>query len=206
MSLDPYSARRFGDRLLLQVVDAAFAEAAATAGQWSACRVGCTECCRGPFPINALDAWRLREGLMALDARDRPRGAAVRARARQAVEAMKAGFPGDAATGVLGDEGQAEEAFCERHAALPCPALDPATGACDLYEARPVSCRTYGPPLRFGEQELAPCRLWFAGAPPQNVERARVEPDPDDQETDLLEAAQADGATGDTFVAFALWP
>src|SRR4051812_14579993 len=31
----------------------------------------------------------------------------------------------------------------------PCPVLDPDTGMCDLYEWRPLTCRTFGPPLHF---------------------------------------------------------
>lgn len=204
MNPDNRLARRLGDRLLLAVVDEAFAESARRAGGWCVCRVGCTECCLGPFPINALDAWRLRDGLAVLAECDAPRAAAVRARARSAVEAMTAGFPGEATTGALGGDDRVEEAFCEQHAALPCPALDPATGACDLYQWRPVSCRTSGPPVRFGEQELPPCRLWFVGAAPDVVERSRVEPDPEDRERDLLEAVSGEDDACDTFVAFAL--
>jgi Fe-S-cluster containining protein len=200
---DRISFRRQGDRLLLVLVDAAFAESAGRASRWCACRPGCTECCQGPFPINALDAWRLREGLEMLEARDPERAAAVRERAGATVRLMTPDFPGDPATGILGDDERAEEGFCERHASLPCPALDLPTGTCDLYESRPISCRTYGPPLRFGDQSLAPCRLWFQGAPPDAIEHARVEPDPEDRERDLLEAV-SDGMAGDTLVAFVL--
>lgn len=206
MSVDAHSARRFGDRLLLAVVDAAFAESASRAGDACACRVGCTACCQGPFPITALDAWRLREGLASLEASDRERAAAVQARAETAVERMREGFPGDPATGVLGDDERVEEAFCERHADMPCPALDPASGVCDLYVARPISCRTSGPPVRFGDQDVPQCRLWFQGASPETIARCRVEPDPEDQERDLLESVNAEGETGETFVAFALLP
>lgn len=158
----------------------------------------------GPFAVTALDAWRLREGI-ALLARADPRAAeSVRARALSAVEQLRPGFPGDPATGALRDDKEAEEAFCDRHAAMPCPALHPETGACQLYEWRPISCRTCGPPIRFGEQVLAPCHLWFAGAPAGCIEAARVEPDPEDRERDLLEAMDVEGQNVETFVAFAL--
>ena len=32
---------------------------------------------------------------------------------------------------------------------VPCPALDPETGGCDLYAARPITCRTFGLTLRY---------------------------------------------------------
>jgi Fe-S-cluster containining protein len=203
MSADARLVRRLGDRLLLDAVDAAVAEAGRRAASWCACRVGCTECCRGPFPINALDASRLREGLSALRGIDPGRADAVRARARRAAAAMADAFPGDPDTGELAGDEQAEQAFWERFASTPCPALDGETGACDLYESRPVSCRTYGPPIRFGDQVLPPCRLWFAGAPAGAVEQARVEPDPEDRERELLEM-EVEGSRGDTIVAFAL--
>jgi Fe-S-cluster containining protein len=204
MAADPLWVRRVGDRLLLDAVDAAFAESARRAGPACACRVGCTECCQGPFPVNALDAWRLREGLRVLEEKDPERAEAVRRRARAAVQEMAEAFPGNRETGELTDDEQAEEAFCERFRALACPALDPATGACDLYEARPISCRTYGPPVRFGAQDLPPCRLWFAQSSPAAIEAARVEPDPDDRERELLEDAEGDSRPGDTIVAYAL--
>ena len=65
------------DQALLQIVDAALAEAARKSGAWLVCRPGCTECCLGPFPITQLDARRLREGLAELERRDRQRGQEV---------------------------------------------------------------------------------------------------------------------------------
>ena len=45
---------------LVQIVDASLADAARRAGDFLACRIGCTQCCHGAFAINALDAARLR--------------------------------------------------------------------------------------------------------------------------------------------------
>ena len=59
-----------GDRELIQIVDAAMAEAARLGGAWVVCEPGCAECCMGPFPITQLDAWRLRQGLAELERRD----------------------------------------------------------------------------------------------------------------------------------------
>jgi Fe-S-cluster containining protein len=55
------------DVALVQIVDAALAEAARKAGSWLACRPGCAECCIGPFEITTPDAQRLREGLGSID-------------------------------------------------------------------------------------------------------------------------------------------
>jgi Fe-S-cluster containining protein len=191
-----------GDRRLLRVLDDAMAEAARRAGDRLACRAGCTECCHGPFPIHALDAWRLARGLAELAARDSGRAAAIGERARRQTALLQGDFPGDPATGRLDpkDEG---EAFFVRHTAVPCPALDPRSGHCELYEHRPATCRTFGPPLRIGEAELPPCRLCFRGAPPEEVESCRVDPDPDGIE-DRLAARFRDDS--ETLIAWVLAP
>lgn len=190
------------DRRLLRVVDEAMAEAAALAGPRLACRPGCTECCHGPFPINALDVRRLRAGLDLLSQRDPERAAAVVERAERLLPVLRSGFPGDPGTGVLDDGDEADEYFA-RHAGLPCPALDPGTGCCDLYEHRPLSCRTFGPPVRIGLSDLPPCRLCFMGASPEEIDACRVEPDPHGVEDRLVRRL---GAEEETLIAFALCP
>ena len=59
-----------GDSQLVQIMDAALADAAKRAGAWLACRPGCTQCCHGAFAINALDVERLQVGVNALRAAD----------------------------------------------------------------------------------------------------------------------------------------
>ncbi len=194
------SRPRRSDRRLLQVVDGAMAEAARRAGSWLACRPGCTECCHGPFPINRLDARRLREGVAALAAAAPERAGAVESRARRQLPILREGFPGDAETGVLADGDETADPYFTRHGSLPCPALDPATGRCDLYAWRPLTCRTFGPPVRIGESDLPPCRLCFQGAPAEAVEACRVEPDPHGLEDRLLSPLGED----ETLIAFAL--
>ena len=189
------------DQRLLRIVDDAFAEAARKAGSRLACRPGCTECCHGPFPINALDARRLREGLAELAVRDPDRAAAVRRRAQDQLPRLREGFPGDPKTGVLAEDDASADIYFTRHGALPCPALDPGTGRCDLYTHRPLSCRTFGPPVRIGESDLPPCRLCFVGALPETVEACRVEPDPDGLEDRLLDELEDEE---EILVAFAV--
>lgn len=162
---------------------------------------GCPRCCYGPFPINVLDARRLRRGLAELSVRDPDRAAAVSARARAQAERFAGAFPGR--DGVLADDDDAVEAFCARFAAEPCPALDGATGRCDLYAARPIACRTFGPPVRIGNQELPPCDWCFSG-PPEEAGRAAAAVDPDGDEDALLARIEAAGQRGDTVIALAL--
>jgi Fe-S-cluster containining protein len=193
------------DGSLIQIVDAALAEAARKAGPWLVCRLGCTQCCIGPFPISQLDAWRLRRGLAELDAQDPDRAARVRARARLSVARISPNFPGDAASGLLAEGAEAEERFSEFADDEPCPALDPETGGCDLYAARPMTCRTFGPPVRCGDESVGICELCFEGASEAEIAACEVEVDPDGLESELIEELEkTTGARGQTIVAFAL--
>jgi Fe-S-cluster containining protein len=195
-----------GDARLLRRVDGALDAGARRAGGQLACRVGCTECCMGPFPITWLDARRLVAGLRELEAHEPDRAAAIRERARAARRAMMRGFPGDPVTGRLGEDDEARERFFDRHGTRPCPVLDPDTGACTLYASRPLSCRSYGPPVRIGREDLPPCRLCFTSASGAEVERCRVAIDPDGLEDGLLRRLHRAGEPGavETIVAFAL--
>ncbi len=194
-----------GDAALIQTVDAALVEAARRSGPWLVCRPGCTECCLGPFPISQLDARRLRQGLAALEVSDPERAAAVRDRARASLRRIAPDFPGDPASGVL-DEGEvAEERFATFADDEPCPALDPATGLCDLYAARPMTCRTFGPPVRCGAEAVGVCELCFEGASDAEIAACEVEIDPEGMESKLVaELEAATDARGMTIVAFAV--
>lgn len=191
-----------GDARLVQIVDAAVADAARRSGAWLLCAPGCTQCCTGVFPISQLDAVRLRAGLDALEATDPQRAAAVRARARQSMDRIAADFPGDLRTGAL-DESRPDllEDFANDE---PCPVLDPATGLCDLYAARPMTCRIFGPPLRV-EDGVGVCELCYRGATPEEIAACEVRTDTEDIEANLTaEAEQATGRSGNTIVAWAL--
>ena len=192
------------DQKLVQIVDAALAEAARKSGEWLACRKGCTQCCYGPFPISQLDVARLRQGLSDLGAGDAERAARVRERARQSKARLLPGFPGDRKTGILAD-GE-ETAFADYANDEACPALDPVTGECDLYSARPMTCRTFGPPVRSGaEGALGVCELCYHGASDQQIAECEMAPDPDGLEEKLLrEVEKKTGQRGETIVAFCL--
>jgi len=182
------------DQRLLAVISEAMDEAAARAGDRLACRPGCTECCHGPFPINGLDAARLRRGLDELAARDPDRAAAVVTRARRQLPILAPDFPDN-------DEDDEADAYFARHAGLPCPVLDPETGCCDLYAHRPLSCRTFGPPVQIGDSALPPCRLCFQGSSPEEIEACRVEPDPHGVEDRMVRRFRA---ADETLIAFAV--
>lgn len=166
------------DRELVQIVDAALAQAVRKGGQWIACKPGCCECCKGPFPITQLDAHRLREGLAELGRTDGVRAARVRERARRAAELT------------MGDDD-------------PCPALDPETGTCDLYAWRPLTCRTFGPAIRWNSDAAGICELCFDGATAEEIAGCVVTLDDGGREAVLLAELERTGSSGATEVAFA---
>lgn len=184
------------DEELVQIVDAAMAEAARRSGPWLACRPGCYECCIGPFAITQLDAIRLRKGLAALGSREPQRAMRVRQRALAYLERMEREYPDDPVGSVLALEEALADALC--------PALDPETGTCDLYAARPITCRTFGPAVRLGEESLAICELCYRGASGSEIAACEVAVDSEGVEADLLEELEARGQAGEATVAFAL--
>lgn len=170
------------DSTLVQIVDAALAEAARRSGPWLLCRPGCAQCCLGDFSITGLDAARLRRGLAELETREPQRAARVRRRAQQAAARQMPAADDD-----------------------PCAALDPESGTCDLYAARPITCRTFGPPVRCESGDLGVCELCFEGATDAQIAACEVDFDPQGLEPVLLrELEETAGVRGETTVALAL--
>lgn len=194
-----------GDSELVQIVDVSLADAARRAGEWLVCRLGCTQCCHGAFAITELDALRLRAGMEVLRGAQPDVAAEIERRARGWIAEHSPEFPGDATTGRLGDSELERERFEEFANEAACPALDPATGRCDVYAWRPMTCRVFGPPIRMdsgiGDGEaLGHCELCFIGAGEDEVARCEMVV-PHDLEARLLDEI---GAVGETVVAFAL--
>lgn len=145
------------DRRLLASVASTMEEAARKSGDWLVCRPGCTECCMGPFEITALDALRLRKGLAELAELDGAKAERIRVRVA---------------------------AYVEREDA-PCPVLDVRTGLCDLYAARPMTCRVFGPATRV-DGGLAACELCYDGASDEQIAACAVEVDAEGLEAGIL--------------------
>jgi Fe-S-cluster containining protein len=187
---------------LLPILDAALADTNARSGTWLACKPGCHQCCVGVFPISQRDAQTLREALAKADAptSERIRGRAVSARGRLVKD-----LPGDPVSGLLFTEPWQEEAFEDFANDEPCPVLDPATGTCELYAARPVPCRTFGPPVRDEDGHLTVCELCFIDAPAEEVVRCEMDQDWRALESEEIAVAEAQsGLHGPTLIAFAL--
>ena len=201
-----------GDQKLVEIVDAALADAARHAGDYLACRIGCTQCCHGAFAINAPDAARLRAGMSALRSAQPALAAAIEGRARAWLADHSGDFPGDTETGLLGTSDSGRARFEDFANDAPCPALDPATGRCDVYAWRPMTCRVFGPPIRMagpdvdateggeGGDGLGHCELCFIGATTGEVAACEM-PVPHELEAKLLDEI---GSKDETVVAFAL--
>ena len=198
------SCQLSGDQALIQIVDAALAEAARRSGSWLACRLGCTQCCVGAFAISQLDALRMRKGLADLEMLKPERAAGIRERARESVARLAQEFPGNSMTGILDEGSEAEERFANFANDEVCPALDRESGRCELYESRPMTCRVFGPPVR-SEDGLGVCELCFQGAADEEITACEMKPDPENLEAALLEELENTvGVRGNTTVAFCL--
>jgi Fe-S-cluster containining protein len=200
----PCSALIPQDRKLIQIADAAFADAARRSGEWLVCRPGCTQCCVGVFAINQLDALRLQQGLMELEIKDPTRAEGIKRRTRDSLARLSKDFPGDPESGMLDEGAEATQRFAEFANDEPCPVLDPLTGTCDLYESRPMTCRVFGPPVR-SEEGLGACELCYHGATDEEIIACEIRPDPEDVESALVdELKRTTGKKGQTIVAYAL--
>jgi Fe-S-cluster containining protein len=192
------------DKELVQIVDAALADAVQRSGQWLPCRLGCTQCCIGVFAINQLDAARLRKGMSELERNDPSQAKRLKTRVRESLARLNATFPGDLTTGRL-DESEASQDLFESYGNDEvCPVLDPNTGACDLYSHRPITCRVFGPPVR-AEDGLGICELCFVGASNEEIATCEMRPDPDHLEEQLVrEVEESTGKVGNTIIAMSL--
>lgn len=190
---------------LVQIIDAALASAAIRSGPHLACRPGCTQCCHGVFAISHQDAARLRTGLDLLTQTDPTRAQSVRDRVAAAITRLAPSFPGNPTTGILTEDEEATDAFEDFGNEEPCPVLDPGSGTCDLYEYRPVLCRTFGPPARTADGNLAHCELCYTEATSEEIAACELDPS-------LAESVAANDEAfntthtlqGETIIAYAL--
>lgn len=194
-------ARRDAD--LLHIVNQWSDDAAARGGKHITCHKGCAQCCIGVFAINRLDALRLQRGLSQLADTDPERAQRVLDRASELLERNVENFPGDLETGLLYETPEAEDLFEEFANDEPCPALDPETMSCDLYEHRPMTCRVYGPPLQ-SEDGIGVCELNFTTASNDEIAAALVPLRGESEEAELVAKLERNAGRGKTIVPFAL--
>jgi Fe-S-cluster containining protein len=152
--------------------------------------------------LNGLDAERLQAGLKKLEETDPHRARRIQERANAYVDRTRNTFPGDPATGRLGEDEASRIAFEDFANDEVCPVLDPDTGTCDLYAHRPMTCRVFGPPVRSGEG-LGVCELCYISATTEEIAACEMRPDPDNLEGSLLaELSFSDRDMGSSTVAY----
>jgi Fe-S-cluster containining protein len=118
------------------------------------CRMGCSHCCIGLFPVTRLDACLLREGLAQLPAEKR---ALIQQRATAQVSALEAAYSRLSASSSLDGWSDAEiDQAVSRFDQDRCPALSD-DGLCSLYAHRPLTCRSMGIPTQVGEMVEGAC-------------------------------------------------
>lgn len=79
------------------------------------------------------------------------------------------------------------------------------TGTCDLYEHRPIVCRTFGPPMRTPEGNLATCELCFIHATTEEIAAAELDPTiPAQEAASNVAYNAAHNLHGETIIACAL--
>lgn len=119
-----------------------------------ACRIGCSHCCIGLFPVTRLDAELLHEGLAQLPSDER---LLIQQRARAQVSALEAAYPTLLASRSLEgwSDGEIDHAV-SRFDQDRCPALSDG-GLCSLYAYRPLTCRSMGIPTQVGQMVEGAC-------------------------------------------------
>ena len=194
---------------LVQIVTSALASSVQRSGPHLVCKPGCYQCCIGVFPISHEDAARLRAGLSLLEQTDPEKSTRIKQRVAATLTLLDPWFPGDLTTGILNEDYEAAILFEEFANDEPCPVLDPATGTCDLYESRPILCRTFGPPMRTpgddGETNLATCELCYIHATTEEIAACELDPTIPALEAASNEAFNAaHNLHGETLIAYAL--
>jgi Fe-S-cluster containining protein len=146
-------------RDILRRADGFFGSVAASQPQNLQCGRGCSLCCYGLFEIGSGDVPVIAEGLARLHP------------SRRAAIIRKAAAVADHPN-LRECSPEEKEEFFDRTSQLACPNLD-ATGACQIYDSRPLVCRTFGLPIRDAEQYIGDiCELNFTEATQEEKESA----------------------------------
>jgi Fe-S-cluster containining protein len=115
------------------------------------CGKGCSLCCHGLFEIGSGDLAVIAAGLEKLHPMRRRRIV------RRAMALMEEFAHPD----LRECSPEEKEAFFERSQSAPCPNLDE-SGACLMYDDRPLVCRTFGLPIREADDYIGDiCELNF---------------------------------------------
>jgi Fe-S-cluster containining protein len=139
---------------ILDRADEFFRTVAGSQPQNLECGRGCSLCCYGLFEIGSGDVPVIAEGLEKLHPARRKKII------RRAIDIIAASEHPN-----LRECSPVEkEEFFDRTAAVACPNLSD-KGECMIYDSRPLVCRTFGLPVREGEDSIGDvCELNFTSA------------------------------------------
>ena len=139
---------------ILDRADGFFRSVAETQPENLQCGKGCSLCCYGLFEIGSGDVPFIAEGLEKMHP---ARRAMIIRRAQEIL--VRSNHPN------LRECSPAEkESFFARSESIACPNLNE-SGACMMYEHRPLVCRTFGLPLRNADEYIGDiCELNFRDA------------------------------------------
>jgi len=141
-------------RDILGRADAFFGDVLSSQPQNLQCGRGCSLCCHGLFEIGSADLSLLTDGLASLNPSRRK---AIIRKAQAIIETS-------AHPDLRECSSEEKAAFYARTSSVACPALTE-SGECQVYESRPLVCRTFGLPLRNGDEYLSEvCELNFTAA------------------------------------------
>lgn len=131
---------------LVQKVDTAFERMKERYPHEISCRPGCSDCCHALFDLTLIEALYLNHHFKKLygdEPRERVLEKANRAD-RKIYKIKRAAFKSS-------QEGKDDETILRDIATqrIECPLLN-ARNLCDLYDRRPIACRSYGIPTAFG--------------------------------------------------------
>ena len=139
---------------ILEEADEFFSSVMRSQPQNLQCGRGCSLCCYGLFEIGSGDVPIIAEGLEKLHPMRRKK---IVKRALELIVSSR--HPNLRECSAI-----EKEEFFDRTASTPCPNLNE-SGECMIYDSRPLVCRTFGLPLRDGDNYLGDvCELNFTSA------------------------------------------
>lgn len=141
-------------RRILQQADEHFGRVSSTQPGNLQCTRGCTFCCHGLFEISSGDAAVVAEAVLR----------AAPAKRKRLVERASKIMEATSHPNIREISADEKEEFFDRTSAIQCPALSD-RGACTIYDDRPIICRTFGLPIRDGDDYIGDiCELNFTDA------------------------------------------
>ncbi len=160
---------------LIQIVDAAMADAALRSGGHLVCRPGCSQCCVGVFPIAQEDADRLHRACWR-SSRPIQHAPSAYTSARPSVDAsgsLVSRRCGNGNSRRILRRSRSLRGVREQRAL---PRSRPHNRDLRSLCSAPVLCRTFGPPMRTEEDNLATCELCYIHASTEEIAACELDP------------------------------